>query len=135
MDGFFPEGVNRRQLELLENCVNCALERGLDELMREAERHLEAARQARQTSAFVNVPLAAALHQSLKSMAAQFDSLPRIAQPWLLGMIAYFSTKHDEETDFDSPVGFEDDAEVINACLRMAGLDHLCVTPEDYDEF
>ena len=33
-----------------------------------------------------------------------------------------------------SPIGFEDDNEVLNACLRLAGRDDLCLKPEDYDD-
>ena len=36
-----------------------------------------------------------------------------------------------DEDDHESPIGFDDDAEVINACLRMAGRDDLCVDPEE----
>ena len=39
----------------------------------------------------------------------------------------------DDESDHLSPIGFEDDAEVLNACLRFANLPELCLKTEDYD--
>jgi hypothetical protein len=46
-------------------------------------------------------------------------------------MILYFSSANKEEDDHKSPIGFDDDAEVINACLRVAGRNDLCINPED----
>ena len=31
-------------------------------------------------------------------------------------------------------IAVDDDAEVLNACLRFAGYDDLCVNPEAYDD-
>lgn len=42
--------------------------------------------------------------------------------------------ENDDEPDFTSPIGFEDDTEVLNACLRLAQLGALCLHPEDYDD-
>jgi uncharacterized membrane protein YkvA (DUF1232 family) len=57
-----------------------------------------------------------------------------MAQPWLAGAVHYFTSGSDCEPDFTSPIGFEDDVEVLNACLRLAGLSHLSLKPEEYDE-
>ena len=38
---------------------------------------------------------------------------------WLGGAVLYFTTSHDVEPDFISPIGFEDDAEVVNACFEV----------------
>jgi hypothetical protein len=46
----------------------------------------------------------------------------------------YYANADDAEADLTSPIGFEDDVEVLNACLRFARLDELCLNPEDYDD-
>jgi hypothetical protein len=135
MDAFFPVGLSRKQFELLSACVESIADRTLDDLLLDAEKHLENARHESKNNAFINVPLAEALYRAIEAMSCRFDNLPQMAQPWCLGMIVYYSARDDEEDDFASPVGFEDDADVINACLRLAGLDDLCINPEDYDEF
>jgi hypothetical protein len=45
----------------------------------------------------------------------------------------YFASCDDDEPDLSSPIGFEDDTEILNACLRFASLDDLCLKVEDYD--
>lgn len=45
----------------------------------------------------------------------------------------YFATRNDNEPDFQSPLGFEDDAEILNACLKFIDRDDLCLNVEDYD--
>lgn len=56
------------------------------------------------------------------------------ARAWLSAAMLYFVSANDAEPDFSSPIGFEDDAEVLNACLKLAHLDELLVRPEDYDD-
>ena len=63
----------------------------------------------------------------------RLGQLADASQFWLRAAIYYFA-HDDDEPDFSSPIGFEDDAEVLNACLRLAGRDDLCLKPEDYDD-
>ena len=55
-------------------------------------------------------------------------------QYWLRGAVGYFVSSNDEEPDFDSPIGIEDDVEILNACLQFAELDSLCLRVEDFDD-
>jgi len=105
------------------------------ELLREAETHLHIARVAAEKNCMVNVALAAGLLRSIRQLLADWDAVPEHAKPWCKGMIRYFTLCHDDEDDFNSPLGFDDDAAVINACLKLAGRTDLCVNPEEFDEF
>jgi len=71
---------------------------------------------------------------SIQKVLVSWDSLEGPKQYWLAAAIQYFSKSNDDEPDFGSSIGFEDDAEILNACLKFAGLEQLCVNPEDYDE-
>jgi uncharacterized membrane protein YkvA (DUF1232 family) len=51
---------------------------------------------------------------------------------WLKGAMLYFVEVDDGDHDFDSPIGFNDDVDVLNACLSMAGLDDLYLNPENF---
>lgn len=53
--------------------------------------------------------------------AALSDSQVR----WLIAAMMYFLEWEDEEHDFESEAGFDDDAEVLNSCLALCGLDAL----------
>ena len=82
----------------------------------------------------INVRLAEAIIVQFMTATDHLSQLPTNEQYWLAGAMLYFSTLDDSEPDFSSPIGFEDDTEVLNACLRFAGLDQLCLRPEDYDD-
>jgi hypothetical protein len=74
--------------------------------------------------------LAEALLGSIETVAKEWHAIPPFAQGWCKGMILYFVSSNEEEDDHKSPIGFDDDADVINACLRVAGRDDLCIDPE-----
>ena len=63
-----------------------------------------------------------------------WNGIPEAYAYWLKGAMLYFSSGNDDEPDFSSPIGFEDDTEVLNACLRYANLSHLCLKVENYDD-
>ena len=85
-------------------------------------------------SSLVNLRLAEALGSACESALNGWADLPVDAQSWLIGAMRYFAQSADAEPDFASAIGFEDDAEILNACLCFAGLKELCVTPEDFDD-
>ena len=82
----------------------------------------------------INARLAAAICDVIRSVVADWDNLPIAGQPWLRAAMYYFAHSDDDQPDFTSPIGFEDDAEVLNACLRFAEREELCLKPEDYDD-
>ncbi|MGE3781022.1 MAG: hypothetical protein AB7F89_27790 [Pirellulaceae bacterium] len=129
----FPSGLSRRLYRQLAECAAAAESRPIEGLLQGAESHLERIRQVSLRSNTVNVRLAEAIVIVVRSVAAEWEQLPASAWPWLRGAIHYFVHSTDEQPDFASPIGFEDDAEVLNACLRVAGWSHWCLKPEDYD--
>lgn len=105
------------------------------ELLIQVERHVEEVRRAYETNRMVNIRLAEAICHCLRTAVDQWEQLPVEAHPWFRASMVYFvRCNEDDESDFTSPIGFEDDTEIINACLRMAGRDDLCLCPEDYDD-
>jgi hypothetical protein len=107
----------------------------VEELQAVARRHLNAAADAHQGNAFVNLRLATALFDTIERVTKIWETLAPPVRLWFAGAIMHFAASDDDEPDFTSPIGFEDDAEVLNACLRFAGYDDLCcVNPEAYDD-
>jgi uncharacterized membrane protein YkvA (DUF1232 family) len=102
--------------------------------LHQAEKHLEAVRTVHDQNAMVNVRLAEAICGVIRTIVADWDNLPTHSQAWLRAAIHYFGNCDDDQPDFTSPIGFEDDTEVLNACLYLAGRDDLCLKPEDYDD-
>ncbi|MBM4088244.1 MAG: hypothetical protein FJ276_02255 [Planctomycetes bacterium] len=129
-----PGNLTRRLLNRLAESVHAARDRTPSELLLAAEVHLERVRAAHKRDCLVNYRLAAAMLNVMQTVVADWAALPPSSQPWLLGAMNYFVEYDDEEPDLKSPIGFEDDAEVLNACLRLAGRDGLCLNTEDYDD-
>lgn len=130
----YPSGLTRGQFEHLSSLAKAASALSLDGVLDMVDEHLSNARQAYKTNRLVNVSLAAAIADTIRQIVEQWVVIPAMAKSWLKAAMLYFTNSDDDEPDFNSPIGFEDDAEVLNACLRLAGLDELCVDPEEYDD-
>jgi uncharacterized membrane protein YkvA (DUF1232 family) len=130
----YPDGLTREQFTRLSDYANYASRLTLSELQQAAQGHLQDTARARQQNPLVNLRLATALCDAIHAVGSAWVTLPPGARNWLAGAILYFASSDDEEPDFASPIGFEDDVEVLNACLRFAHLDRLCLNPEDYDD-
>lgn len=131
---FLPTGLTRRLSRRLTEYAHSADGQTPAELLRQAENHLEAVRTAHRRNAMINVRLAEAICGVIRRLVADWDSLPVASQSWIGAAIYYFAHCSDDQPDFTSPIGFEDDAEVLNACVRLAGRDDLCLNTEDYDD-
>ena len=129
-----PTGLMRRLLGSLSEAADQVSDQSPDDLLEKAEVYLEQVRLAHQRNPLVNVRLAEAIFQAIRAVIGDWPQVPPEARSWFLGAIQYFAGADDEEPDFASPIGFEDDAEVLNACLRLAGRDDLCLNTEDYDD-
>lgn len=128
-----PEGLDRTLTDALTLCAQQADPIDLTSLGDRIQAHLQRARFAAQANPMVNVALAEAIAATYTHLLSCWPTLPNLATPWLKGAMLYFVETDDDAPDFDSPIGFEDDVEVLNACLRMAGLEELCLSPEDFD--
>jgi uncharacterized membrane protein YkvA (DUF1232 family) len=119
-DSEIPSGLTRRLVNRLGECVDLASERDPASLLEEAENYLERVNQAHRRNRLVNYRLAEAIFEAARTVVQEWEQVPAAARPWMLGAIRYFAGPDDDEPDFHSPIGFEDDAEVLNTCLRLA---------------
>ena len=133
MGTLLPEGLKNSIAARLNECVASATYTAPADLVRLSLHHLESARLAYASDPLVDVKLAEALHTAIARLFADWDRVPHHARPWCKGMVAYFASPGDDQHDWRSCVGFDDDAAVINSCLRMAGREDLCVNPEEPD--
>ena len=133
MDPLQPRGLTQQEMTVLNDCL-AKNDLSPQEMLQEAEEHVAKAKIAYKTNIMVNVKLAEAIVEVFRTIVAEWEAIPDSAQKWCLGMICYFSLGDDENDDFESPIGFEDDCEVVNACLKMIDREELCINPEDYDD-
>lgn len=130
----FLQGLTRQQFKQLTDKAEKAAQFPLAELVELSTRHVQRAWQAHQENAIVNAPLAQAVGDVISRLAADWDALPDVSHSWLKAAIYYFAAADDCEPDFSSAIGFEDDVELLNACLKLADRNDLLLNPEDYDD-
>ena len=133
MENPVAKWLNPQETEILEQLAMQAAALSTEELKKQSAGHVEAANKAKAGNAAVNVALAYAIHNVICKVFNQWSDIDAAAQYWLKGAVAYFIFDNDEVNDFGSPIGLEDDVEVLNACLDFAGLYELSLNPEDYD--
>ncbi len=105
------------------------------ELLREqAQARLTEARDARDSGSHVNASMAEGIFATLKAIEAKWDTIDESVQYWLKGVFGYFIADDDELGDFDSHGGFEDELQVLNACLRLAKMDQWALDPADFKD-
>lgn len=132
---FAPQGLSEAVLQKLSRHSNLNGTISPDTLLEDVRGHLNRIREAAQENPFVNTRLAEGIVDRLHVAVAHWDRIPGEAQPWMKAAMAYFADTFDEVPDLASPIGLEDDCEVLNACLRLANRDDLCLDPADFDEF
>lgn len=80
--------------------------------------HLDRVRDAASDNEFVDIAEADRLHARLRSALEAWDGLDGEQRRILSDAVAYLVRTDDEEDDLQSPIGFEDDADVVAAALR-----------------
>ncbi len=88
---------------------------GLIDLM---DAHLVRVREAAHENEFVDIAEAEQIHQRLRATLATWHELTDDQRQILSEAVAYLVRTNDDEDDLQSPIGFEDDAEVVNTALE-----------------
>jgi len=131
--GLKPTGISRKQFAALVDYASQSEAFDAAELLRKVKRHLDDAGVAHTRNRIVNLRLATAIGDAAEKLISDWDSIPKEHRNWFGGAILYFADSRDSEHDFSSAIGFEDDAEVMNVCLKLAGKSTLCIDIEDFD--
>ena len=111
-------GLSQGQLERLEEFVRHGQLLAPDQLLLAAYAHLDDVHMVHARHSEVDARRAEAICHVLDRVVSEWDSFSPAEQSWLRGAIQYFSRTDDERPDF-SAGGFQDDLEVVNACLRF----------------
>jgi len=131
---FNPSGLTRSQFDQLSKYASHAHHKTPQELLEDSRRHLDQTKEAYASNRMINMRLATSIVDVIEKVVEDWESLRPDAKNWLAGAFFYFAHSDDDEPDFNSPIGFEDDVEVLNACLRFSKLEALCLKVEDYDD-
>lgn len=132
--GLMPAGISKKQFTALVEYASKAESMDADGLLQRVKRHLDESRSAHARNRIVNLRLAMAIAEVAEQLLSDWGSMTTEHRNWLGGAILYFADSRDNEHDFSSAIGFEDDAEVLNACLKHAGRASMCLVIEDFDD-
>ena len=133
MADLFPQGLTPKEMDTLTQCSQAVANFQPEQLLDQAKSHLKRIRMLHAKNLHINVRLAEAIVRSFQHIFNDWENVPPQARSWCRGMVRYFCVSDDDEHDFSSPMGFHDDAEIMNACLRLAGREDLCVNPKDFE--
>lgn len=127
---FQPAGLSSNVLSTLFKCLKLAEKEEISDLLLSAKEHLFHANEVNERTGMVNIAVAETIAGVFQTVSEEWQTIPQIARPWCKAMMAYFTADGDDEDDFNSPIGFDDDVEVLNACLKYAGREDLCLELE-----
>jgi hypothetical protein len=134
MSDLLPEGLTKKEIDTLTKCSEDVADFQPELLLDQAKGHLKRIRMLHPKFPYINVRLAEAIVRTFQNIFSDWENIPPHARSWCRGMVQYFCVSDDDEHDFLSPTGFNDDAEIMNACLKLAGREDLCINPEDFDD-
>lgn len=89
----------------------------VEQLSSRLNQHLGAVQAAAEDNEFVDLAGAEALHEQLRCILVHHEDLDTEQRRVLADAINYFVRIDDDEDDLRSPIGFDDDAEVVEAAL------------------
>jgi uncharacterized membrane protein YkvA (DUF1232 family) len=79
---------------------------------------------------FINLPLAKKIARVCLLLLDVYDQYNEEEKKFINATINYFLHSHDDEEDLYSPLGFDDDAEILNECLRLLKKEDLTIEIE-----
>jgi uncharacterized membrane protein YkvA (DUF1232 family) len=89
------------------------------------EKHLRDALEESQSNSLVDIDAVQKLTEAFLEIKDGFVNLPENVQIALKAAMYYFALDEDDEPDFSSVNGFDDDVKVSNVCLTFAGREDL----------
>lgn len=98
-----------------------------DHLFEACSLHANYALEKFKENPIIDLETAEKLANTFKGIEENWDTLSDQAKDYLKASMYYFAISEDDEPDFISFTGFDDDVEVINACLKFAGLEKLLI--------
>jgi hypothetical protein len=121
------ENLSARELDALRGR---SMSIGADDvaaLAAQIDAHLDRVRDALSRNEFLNLPLAERIAAVLSWLLGSYQDLGAHARPWVIGAARVFLETHDVLDDLASPIGFDDDARILNAVLRDIGREDLLI--------
>ena len=125
--------LSKELLVILEKHALIAQKKSLSALIAESNEYALSIGELSKTNAMINLKLVKAIQATIQKLEKDWSNFDTDSKKWLAAAIIYFIDEEDDSPDLDSFIGFEDDGEVLNACLKLAGREDWLIKIEDYD--
>jgi uncharacterized membrane protein YkvA (DUF1232 family) len=76
---------------------------------------------------FINISQAIKIKDVCIALVEDYEKFEYEQKKYIVATINYFVTSEDEEDDLFSPLGFDDDTEVLNECLSLINKKELII--------
>ena len=96
-------------------------------LFEACSQHADHALEKSKESPIIDFESAEKLAAVFKTLEEKWPTLNEKIQDNFKAAMYYFAISEDEEDDFTSFTGFDDDVEILNACLKYAEIDDLII--------
>jgi len=94
------------------------------------DRYMEDVRRALAEPALIDASQASHIAASCKALLALYEDLDESGRAAVVGAVRYFVRRVDADDDLESPLGFDDDAVVVNIVIDLVGADVPKVPPQ-----
>ncbi|MGG4489716.1 hypothetical protein [Metabacillus idriensis] len=96
-------------------------------LKQSLEIYIEKVKEETMTNEFINVELANKIKDVCLVLIDDYEDVDNEKKKYIVATIIYFVTANDDEKDLFSPLGFDDDADILNECLNLIDKKELTV--------
>ena len=121
------DNLSEKYLKTLLEIVEKSNKYEAEHLFDACAQHINYAVEKHKENSLIDVDTAEKLAISFKALKNHWSDISDQAQEYLKAAMYYFAISEDNEPDFESENGFDDDVQVLNACLIYAGLNEILV--------
>jgi uncharacterized membrane protein YkvA (DUF1232 family) len=91
------------------------------------EKYMDKIKEETAYNEFINVSLATKIKDVCMILINDYEKVDNEKKKYIVATINYFVTTDDEEEDLFSPLGFDDDTEILNECLSLVNKKELII--------
>lgn len=103
----------------------------LESIKAEIWQYVEKIVKAQRKNEFLNADLARKISETCIYLLDSYTKYPKDQKALISGAVKYFLLCGDQDSDIGSPLGFDDDAEVLNYVLNKIGRKDLLIDIEE----
>ena len=122
------QNLSEELFNIMKRCIEKCSSLPETYLFSACEKHAKDAKEEFKKNPLVDFEAAEKIAAAFAAIQGSFKSLSEEQQKALKAAMYYFALDEDEDADFESFLGFDDDVEITNVCLSFAGRDDLKVS-------